>query len=114
MQILIWFTAAFLLALWSAFAWGLHALLGLDPGWVGDLKPLTEQIPFGQVLDQWVPGWQSLLHLAADASQGALRWVGAAAPWVVGAVWAVGAVLLLGCAGVASALLAVFRRKKSV
>jgi hypothetical protein len=113
MQILIWFTTLFLLALWSAFAWGLHALLGLDPGWVGDLKPLIAQIPFGAFLDQWVPGWQALLSVGVDFTQTALRWAGAAAPWVVGLVWAVGAVLLLGVAALASVLLAVFRRKSA-
>lgn len=114
MQILIWLTAAVVLALWSAFAWGLHALLGLDPGWVGDLEPLIAQIPFSAFLDQWLPGWQSLLKLGVEFSQTALRWAGAAAPWVVGVVWTVGALLVLGGAAILSALLAVFRRKTAI
>ena len=53
--------AALLLGLWSLLTWGVLTVLGLDPGWVQNAKPLIEQIPYAALIDQWIPGWQPLL-----------------------------------------------------
>ncbi len=113
MHLFIWICTFFLLALWSAAAWGLHRLLGLDPSWVGDLKPLIDSIPYGAVIDAWVPGWRELLQTLVDLTQSLLRGLGSAAPWLVGAVWAVGALLLLGAGALGSGIVTLVRRQSS-
>ena len=110
MHIFIWLCTLFFLALWSVAAWGLHALLGMDPSWVGDLKPLIDSIPYGAVIDAWVPGWRELLQTLVDLTQVLLGAVGTAAPWLVGAVWFVGALLLLGAGALGSGIVALMRR----
>ena len=92
----IWIFVAVGLALWSALGWGLYQLLRLDHAWLGDLKPLLEQVPYGAWLDHWVPGWQAMTELAIDAVQLALGSLGAAAPIVVWVVWGVGTMAIVG------------------
>ncbi len=113
MHTFIWITTAVLLALWSAFAWGLHSLMTLDPAWVGELKPLIDAIPFGAVIDAWVPGWREMLSMAVDLSQVGLGWAGSAAPWLVGALWAAGAATLVLVGGLFSLLVVLLSRDSS-
>lgn len=100
----VWILTFVALALWSLTAWGLHALLTLDPGqvgvWAGDLGRMAAEVPepYRGWLEQWVPGWEPLMQLALQFTQTALGWVGAAAPVIVGAVWGLGALLTLGVA----------------
>ena len=102
MHILIWTLALLALALWSLLAWGLGTLLGVDPSWVGDLRPLVDKMPFAALLSAWVPGWQTLALALINAMQALLGWVGAGAPFVLWMVWGAGALLLLGCGAVLS------------
>ncbi len=111
MHFFIWICTALLLALWSATAWGLYRLLGLDPSWVSDLKPLIGAIPDGEVIDAWVPGWRGLLQSLVDLTQSLLSGLGSAAPWLVGVVWAVGALALLGAGALGSGIVALVRRQ---
>jgi hypothetical protein len=102
MHIAIWLIAALCLGLWSLLAWGVAALLGADPGWVGDLRPLVDQVPFGQVLDVWVPGWEAMARAMIDITQATLGWLGTHAGWVVWLLWGAGALLIAGTAAVLS------------
>lgn len=106
MHIAIWIVVALGLALWTLTAWGLQALLGLDPNWVGDLKPLVAQLPFGPWLDNLLPGWQGLLVTTMDLLRTLLGWAGGAGQVVVWVVWAVGA----GLAVLGGALLSLLVR----
>jgi hypothetical protein len=110
MMIAIWIAALLGLALWSLAAWGLHAVLTIDAKQLQDLKPLIERIPYGEQIDQWVPGWQAMLAAAVDLSQAMLGWLGSAAPWLVWALWAVGAVVILGVAGLTSLAVMLIRK----
>lgn len=98
----IWILVAIGLTLWSALGWGLYQLLRLDHAWLGDLKPLLEQVPWGAWLEQWVPGWQAMTELAIDAVQLALGSLGTAAPVVVWVVWGVGTMLIVGAGALLS------------
>jgi len=95
MLIAIWILVALSVTLWSLLGWGLYALLALEHQWLGDLKPLLDQVPFGRWLEQWVPGWQALAVWSIDAVQWLLGWMGAAAPIVVWAVWGAGTMTLV-------------------
>lgn len=107
----IWIVAAVLLGLWSLAAWGLHALLVHGAGWASGARPLIEQIPYGEVIDQWIPGWRGMLQLALDVSQAALAWVGDSAALVAWLTWGAGALLLGGIAGVMSLIVVLVRPK---
>jgi len=110
MHILIWTLTLLVLGLWSLLAWGTHALLTLDPSWVGSLKPLVEKIPYGALIEGWLPGWQEMLLALADLTQSLLGWVGGAAGLVVGVLWGLGALVLLGLAALLSAGVGIARR----
>lgn len=105
----IWIFVLALAGLWSLASWGLYALLSLDNQWLGDLKPLLEQVPFSAWLDRWVPGWQAVTELAIDAVQLALGSLGAAAPVVVWVVWGVGVLVLSAIGGLVSLLVLLLR-----
>lgn len=102
MQIAIWLLALVGIGLWSLAAWGMDALLTIDASRMQDLKPLIHDIPFGETIDQWVPGWRALLAVAVDATQALIGWVGHAAPWLIWALWGVGTAGLLLLAGIVS------------
>lgn len=111
MIIAIWILALLGLALWSLVAWGLGALLGMDArALVGDLKPLIDQIPYGALIEQWVPGWQGLLHATLDLAQTLLGWLGSAGPVLVWVLWGLGAAALLAVAGVLTLVVSLARR----
>lgn len=112
MLIAIWVLVGIGVAVWSLLGWGLYGLLSLDhQQWLGDLKPLIDQVPGGAWLEQWFPGWQALAELTIEAVQLALGWLGAAAPVVVWAVWGVGTLLLVGCGALLSLIVALLRDK---
>ncbi len=113
MLTVIWIFVALGVALWSLLGWGLYELLRLDhQQWLGDLKPLLEQVPLGAWLDAWVPGWQAVAELAIDTVQWALGWMGAAAPVVVWAVWGVGTLFMAGAGALLSLVVVLLRDKR--
>ncbi len=99
------------LALWSLACWGLHALLTIGPGRIHELKPLIEQMPYGERIEQWIPGWQTLLQFAIDMAQGLLIGISGAAPWLALAVWATGTAVILLIAGVVSLAVVLIRNE---
>ena len=113
MLIAIWIFVTLGIGLWSLMGWALYTLLALDHQWLGDLKPLLDQVPWGAQLERWLPGWQALAELAIDAVQWALGWLGAAAPVVVWAVWGLGVLLLAGAGAVLSLIVALLRDKSA-
>jgi hypothetical protein len=110
MLIAIWVLTLLGLGLWSLTAWGMQALLTMDASRLQDLKPLIHEIPFGETIDQWMPGWRALLAVAIDATQALVAWVGHAAPWLIWALWGVGAAGLLLGAGILSLAVVLIRR----
>lgn len=110
MLIAIWVLALLGIGLWTLTAWGLDALLSIDPSRLQDLKPLIHEIPFGETIDQWVPGWRALLAVAVDMTQTAVAWIGHAAPWLVWALWGVGTAGMLLLAGIVSLAVVLIRR----
>jgi hypothetical protein len=113
MQILIWVLAAIALALWSLLSWGLAALLGMDPSWVGDLRGLVDRLPFADALDAWVPGWRAMAVALIGMTETLLGWVGQSAGLVIGLVWALGAVMIAGGAALLSLVVALVRRSSA-
>lgn len=111
MLIAIWIFTLLGVALWSLTCWGLHALLTLGPSRVQDLKPLIEQIPYGDKIELWVPGWQTLLQFVIDIAQGLLASVTQAAPWLAWAIWAAGTVIMLVIAGIVSLAVVLIRNE---
>jgi hypothetical protein len=110
MHLLIWILAFVTLALWSAAAWGVSALLGMDPDWVEGLKPTLKGWPGTAWMEVWLPGWKDLLLSLLDLSRALLGWAGTTGQWVVGLVWGLGALLIVG-AGVVLSLLVGLARK---
>ena len=110
MHIVIWLLAALALGLWSLLAWGVATLLGLDPSWVTDAGGLLKQVPFGEVIEAWVPGWQALLLGSLELARSLLGWLGGFAQVLVWGLWAAGAAVVLLCAGLLSGLVVVMRR----
>jgi hypothetical protein len=96
MHIAIWIVVALGLALWSLTAWGVGTLLGLDPSWVGDLKPLVAQVPYAALIDAWLPGWQALLVATLELTHTLLGWAGGAGQVLVWVLWALGSALIVG------------------
>ena len=113
MHIAIWILAALALGLWSLLAWGTATLLGLDPSWVADLKPLVDQIPYAAVIDTWLPGWREMLLVVLDFTRWLLGWAGGAGQVLVWVLWGVGALLIAGAAGVLSLVVALVRKSSA-
>lgn len=107
----IWIFVVLGVLLWSLMGWGFYALLSLDHQWLGDLKPLLDEVPFAALLERWVPGWQVLVELSIDAVQWMLGWLGAAAPIVVWVVWGGGVLVLTGIGAVLSLIVVLLREK---
>lgn len=105
----IWIIAAVLLGLWSLTAWGLHALLVHGSGWAADARPMIEQVPYGAVIEQWIPGWQQMLSIALDLGQSALAWVGDSAGLLAWLTWGAGVMLIAGTAGLLSLIVVLLR-----
>lgn len=113
MHIVIWLLAAVALALWSLLAWGLAALLGMDPALPADLRGLVDWLPFADWLDLWAPGWRAMAEALVDMTRAAFGWLRQSAGLVVGIVWACGALLIVGSAAVLSGVVALVRRSSS-
>ncbi len=111
MMIATWIFTLFCLALWSLACWGLHAALTIGPGRIDELKPLIDQIPYGERIEQWIPGWQTLLQFAIDLTQGLLNGISGAAPWLALAIWAVGTTVLMVVAGVVTLAVVLIRNE---
>ncbi len=113
MHIVIWLLAALALGLWSLLAWGMAALLGLDPSWVADAGGLLEKVPYGDVIEAWVPGWQALLLTTFELTRTLLGWLGGFGQVIVWVVWAVGAGVVVLCAALLSGLVVLIRRSSA-
>lgn len=110
MHLAIWLITLACLGLWTLLAWALASLLGMDPAWVGDMKPLIAQLPYGDVIEAWVPGWQALAASLLDLAQGLLAWLGELGPWLALALWALGAAFIVGTGALLSFIVALVRR----
>ena len=108
----LWIFVGFGILLWSLMAWGVHTLLSRDrQQWLGDLRPLLDEVPHGALLERWIPGWRVLAELAIDAVQWSLGWMGAAAPVAVWVVWGLGTLLMAGAGAATSRLIVMLRDK---
>lgn len=111
MHIVIWLLAALALGLWSLLAWGVATLLGLDPSWVTDAGGLLQKVPYGEVIEAWVPGWQALLVATFEMTRSLLGWLGGFGQVLVWVLWAVGAGVVVLCAALLSGLVVFIRRQ---
>jgi hypothetical protein len=112
MHIAIWIFTLISLTIWSLLAWGLHALLSIDPQWLDDVEALVRHVPYADAIERWFPGWQHLLGMAIDLAQTVLGWVGSNAPLVAWVVWGIGALMLLAIGGVLSLLVCLLDENK--
>jgi hypothetical protein len=122
MKIVIWLACAFLLAIWTGFAflsvqiteWIAQASVAAE---MTELKTLTQQMPVPEWLPVWIdPMWihalQAMLMSSIDMIALAFPYFSAAAGWLVPliwAFWAAGAVLLLLLAGGGHFLVGMYR-----
>jgi hypothetical protein len=107
----VWILAFIAIGLWSLVAWALHALLGMDAAaLLGDLRPLIQDVPYGGVIEQWVPGWQALLHSVISLAQTLLGWLGGAAGIIVVVIWGLGAAVVVGCAALLTVIIRLLRK----
>jgi hypothetical protein len=111
MLLLIWTLAALGIALCALLAWGLYALLRLDPAWLADLPGLAQRLPFHEWLDRVFPDWESLLHMAVDGAQWLLGWAGSAAPVLAWIFFALCSSFVLAGAGLLTLSVKLLRRK---
>jgi hypothetical protein len=113
MLIAVWLIALVVLGLWTLGAWGLHTLLvALPNDWSG-LAVWVEKLPANPWLENFFPGWQSMLTWVLKLAESALSWAGGAADvmgWAVWLIWGVGALFVLGCAVVGSLIVALVRK----
>ena len=112
MHIAIWIVAALGLALWSLLAWGVAALLAMNPTWIGDLQPYLAQIPYADLIEAWIPGWQAMLVSVLYLAQSLVGWLGGAGRVVLWVLWGAGALCIVGSAALLS-LVVVLVRKSS-
>ncbi len=113
MHYVIWITTAVFIGLWSLLAYGVQALLALGTGLTGmpaDWLALVAQIPGTAWLEIWWPGWREALVFTVQSAGAVLGWLGGAAPIIVWLMWGLGTLVLVLCAGLLSALVALGRR----
>ena len=110
MHFAIWGVTLLCLALWSLATWGLAMLLGHDPSWLADLNPLLLKVPFGNTLDDWLPGWQAMVSHGLASLQAVLLGLGRVGPWLLGSLWALGAACIVATGALFSLLVALVRR----
>jgi hypothetical protein len=113
MHIAIWIFVFVGWALWSLLAWGLHAVLTIDPKWLDDVEALVQRVPYAEVISRWFPGWREILGFAVDVSHAVLGWVGSNAPLVAWIVWGIGTLMLLAAGGLLSLVVCMLTEKKS-
>ena len=112
MHYVIWFLTLLGLALWSLLAWGLHAVLSIDPQWLDDVEALIKRVPYADAIERWFPGWEQMLGVATDLAQTVLGWVGSNAPLVAWIVWGIGTLGILAVGGVLSLVVCLLSEKK--
>lgn len=111
---IVWILAFIAIGLWSLVSWALYALLGMDAAaLVGDLRPLIEDVPYGSVIEQWVPGWQALLQSTIGIAQTLLGWLGGAAGVIVLVIWGLGAAVVVGCAVLLTVIVRLLRKNSA-
>jgi hypothetical protein len=110
MHLVIWILAFIALALWTATAWAVHALLSVDPAWVGDLAPLLDKVPFAAWLDTWIPSWDAVLSGSLELVQTLLKAAGGIGLWVVWVMWALVAFVIVAGAALLSVVVALVRK----
>jgi hypothetical protein len=110
MHIAIWLLAILGLGLWTLLAWGVAAVLGMDPTWIGNLQPYVAQIPYADVIEAWVPGWQAMLVSTLHLVQSLMGWLGGAGLVVVWVLWGVGALCIVGAAALLSLVVVLVKR----
>lgn len=113
MHLAIWIFAAIGLGLWSLLSWGVAALLGMDPTWIGNLQPLVAEIPYADAIEDWIPGWQAMMVSLLHLTQSAVGWLGGAGLVVVWLLWGAGALLIVGTAAVLSLVVMLVRRSSA-
>jgi len=107
----VWILAFIAIGLWTLIAWAMHALLGLDlSDTLGDLRPLMQDVPYGSVIEQWVPGWQALLHSLIGLVQTLLGWLGGAAGVIVVIIWGLGTAVVVGVAALLTVIIRLVRK----
>ncbi|TAG24711.1 MAG: hypothetical protein EAZ37_15410 [Burkholderiales bacterium] len=114
----IWLLALILLLLWSAFAWMVHALLGMLAGapWeqlLSQLKGISPPEPFGQWWTFTVDLLAPALQLSLPILQGLLSFAGGALPVILIVLWVIGGVLLLLLAAAATFAAVLWRKKRT-
>lgn len=111
MLVVIWILTLTGLVLWSLAAWGLHALLTVDPRWIDDVDTLLRHVPYADLIDSWLPGWHGMLGALLELAQRVLFWVGNNAPLVAWIVWGIGTLALLGTGIVLTLIVCLLRDK---
>ena len=114
MIIAVWLITASARALWSLTAWGMHALLTVDPAHVGDIAALIDRISLAEGLSRWLPGWQIGVRLVSETLQSGLVWDGGVAPALFWNLWVIGTTVSLGAAAVLSLLVTLLRSKRAL
>ena len=112
MHIAIWVFVFVGWAIWSLLAWGLHAVLSIDPQWLDDVEALVLRVPYADTIERWFPAWREMLGAAVDLAQTVLGWVGSNAPLVAWIVWSIGSLMLLASGGVLSLIVCLLTEKK--
>ncbi len=122
---LSWFVVLSLFLLWSLAAWAFHAIAVWTVSNAGALAGGTEAIEALSV-PLWLAPWvspelvltlKSMISALKPAIEAVLGWVPALAGGLsiaVWTVWGIGAVLLIVMGSVATGLIAMLRRRKSV
>ncbi|MCE2914406.1 MAG: hypothetical protein ACOVOT_02670 [Rubrivivax sp.] len=113
MNLVIWILALVVLALWTATAWAVHALLSVDPSWVGDLAPLLDKVPFAGWLDAYLPGWDVVLSGSLSVAQSLLSAAGGIGLWIVWVLWALVAFVIVAGAVLLSVIVMLVRKASS-
>ena len=120
-----WFVVVSLFLLWSFAAWAFHAIAVWTVSNAGALAGGTEAIEALSV-PLWLAPWvspelvltlKSMISALKPAIEAVLGWVPALAGGLsiaVWTVWGIGAVLLIVMGSVATGLIAMLRRRKSV
>lgn len=91
----IWILTAALLGLWSLLAWGAWHIVTIDPLVLEDVDLWIERVPYPELLERWIPGWQVILRALVDGAVAVLNAIGEAAPVVVWSIWGCGAAVAL-------------------
>lgn len=103
MKTAIWTVCTLVLLLWTALAWGLWALLTLEPDWIKALHEHLSDTVLGTWLSQHLSGWNHLLTDGLAQIQDLLSGLSRPLSWLIGLLWLVGAAAALLVASVTHA-----------